>query len=330
MDSRAIDWKKSGMLPSDVDELSLAECELFVNKDNVWGYEVWDEWLKRGLNGADLYYIYKIKQILPDGISRTRIEVQQGNLGYLYEDYVEQVYAIKVYLLEQAKRGILNYATWLDDLYLMKGWGEEIESIYGNRIEYSNEIGWEEVVTPELLRFVHSFVYEGTKDAFMLEYYCQDFPRRVSDGLYNPRIELTEGAKGVIQAEIRVSDFAYKGTFGNKGMFMQWLKSGGFADRYYKTREKFLTEGYVEPEGSTENDVSRQMQDSGKLCTIKRYRLTPNNVKVYQVEDKRGNRVEMSEGAVRDNIVEGRIIVHGLDVMGNGQLHWIKAPQLVK
>ena len=331
MDSRVVEWKKTGLMPSEVPGLSLAERELFVTKDNVWGFELWNEWRKKGIKGEDLYYIYKVKQILPESISRSRIEVQQGELYYLYEDYVEQVYAIKLYLLEKAMRGELNYSSWLRDLYIEKGWAKEISSIYGKRVEYdSEEIGWEEVVTPELERFVNSFKWVANKRAFEIEYYCQGFPAHVSEGIYNPRINIEDDDNGLIKVEIKVSDYEYTGVYESKEAFMGWLKSGGFADKYYKDREQFYTEDYVTVDSEKVNGVSTQMQDGGKLCTIRQYRLTPNNVRVYQVEDSKGNRVEMSEGAIRDGITEGKMIVHGLDIGSTGKLHWLRAPQLIK
>lgn len=335
MDSRVTEWRKSGILPSDVAGLSLAEREMFVTKDNVWGYELWQEWKSKGISGEDLYYIYKVKQILPEKVSRSRIEVQQGSLYYLYEDYVEQVYAIKMYLFEQAREGVLNYNTWLEDLYKKKGWAVEIESIYGNRVEYDGEaISWEEVVTPELEQFVNSFKYEGTHRAFKTEYYCQGFPERVSEGVNNPRVYMDESETGVVTVKIAVSDYTYKGSHESKGAFIKWLEAGGFTREYYKEKEEFLEKRYILPMESEKDEdvleIGSNIQDSSKLCSIKRYRLTPNNVKVYRVEDKRGNSVEMSEGAVRDNIINGAIVVNGLDVDERGRLHWLRAPQLMR
>lgn len=321
MDLRSKKWSECGMIVEDMTGLSLAEKHTFVTKENVWGNCAWSEWVNKGYSPEDLYYVWRIYELIPEEVYFDGYPAYKDIADSVYEDYITQINAIKEYLLEQVKAGTLNKSKWLEQLYISKGWGF-VRHMHGqnNEFVFDQDIFYDCVVTQSMLQFIDKFRYRVNVNQFHIEYLCQNFPVYFSLENRNPRV--TERFVGVdcFEYTVAVPNFKMVKNYKNKQEFLAEMEKGVFRDGYMnwlKENNKVTYNNIIDV--TPDNSVVQSTQPTNEYKLLG-YRYARGSYrKLFIIEDSVGGKAEMTETALRELMSEDKVVI-GVAISESGSL----------
>lgn len=300
------------MILEDVAGFSLFEKTQYVTRENVWGDCLWKAWQAKGYSAEDLFYIFRIYQLIPERVHFETFPARNSLTDQLYDDYILQVSTIKEYLFTQVKNGTLDRANWLKNLYLEKGWGFVRTNAFAEDdfIFNSEEILWEGVVTNELRAYLDTFNYKKGKTQFEIEFLLQRFPDEYNDALFAPTIKITNFDNMSLCSITTQDGFKFEKQYDNRDAIMQGLKNGDFATAYFdKGKPKVVV--------VAESDTVLETPTEG--YTIVGFRFARGYQRMIRITDNNGQTCDVTDANLKKQIQSG-VTIKGVILNDKGGL----------